>query len=335
MRQLNLFYIVVVLVGGALFILLRPNFHKDLSFYGFAENNETEINYNYPVVVEQIMVTPGQAVFYGDTLLHLTRRKTKDILDDQNFRIAELRAEATLWRQRKMDELAENELAKKTKLKELDFKISRLRQDLQFKKSLKENLKSISSSDVSYRPLDQKILETEEERMALTGTYDLRIKGLQSELNLGGNPFQEQMKRLTAEKLFEADQQVQEIVVTAPTDGLIGTISCKEEEHIPSYRTLLTFYEPHSVLVKGFVHEDLTLQVEVGDLCQIASLKNEMIHYEGEVIGLGSRIVEIPTRLRKIPEIKTYGREVLIQIAKDNSFLQKEKVSIRDLSGAN
>jgi hypothetical protein len=44
------------------------------------------------------------------------------------------------------------------------------------------------------------------------------------------------------------------------------------------------------------------------------------------VIGMGHRIVEIPERLRKIPEIKTYGREVLIQIPSDNKFLQKEKV---------
>ena len=44
------------------------------------------------------------------------------------------------------------------------------------------------------------------------------------------------------------------------------------------------------------------------------------------ITGLGSRIVEIPDRLRKNPDLKTYGREVLISIPPTNFFLQKEKV---------
>ena len=35
-------------------MLLRPDYHQSLSFYGFAESNETDINYNYAVVVDQI-----------------------------------------------------------------------------------------------------------------------------------------------------------------------------------------------------------------------------------------------------------------------------------------
>lgn len=91
----------------------------------------------------------------------------------------------------------------------------------------------------------------------------------------------------------------------------------------------MTFYEPHSGIIKGFVHEDLTLEVEIGQSFSILSLKDERINYPGKVIGLGSRIVEIPSRLRKIETVKAYGREVLIEISKENSFLQKEKVSIK------
>jgi len=94
----------------------------------------------------------------------------------------------------------------------------------------------------------------------------------------------------------------------------------------------LSFYEPHSGVIKGYVHEDLTLQVQLGDQFKATSLKDERMSYPGKVIGLGSRIVEIPTRLRKIPEVKNYGREVLVEISKDNRFLQKEKVSLRFIS---
>jgi hypothetical protein len=36
--------------------------------------------------------------------------------------------------------------------------------------------------------------------------------------------------------------------------------------------------------------------------------------------------------LRKIPDLKTYGREILVSISKDNNFLQKEKVLLEFLN---
>ena len=162
---------------------------------------------------------------------------------------------------------------------------------------------------------------------------DQKIEGLQKELRLGSNPYSEQVRRLEGDKAFEESQKIQQIVVTAPMNGLIGNIVCKEEEHIPAYRALMTFYEPHSGIIKGYVHEDLTYRVQIGDRFSVSSLKVLDQSYVGTVTGLGSRIVEIPTRLRKVPELKTYGREVLVEIPKDNAFLQSEKVSLSIING--
>lgn len=333
MQRFNVFYIAIVLIGILLFTLFRPSTHGDLSFYGFAESNETEINYNYPVVVDHILVTQGQAVKKGDTLIKISRRKSKERLEDQSFRMAELKAEEALWKQKKESELAELSLTKQTKLEEADTKIKQVEKELAFKKSLAEGLNSVSPNNSAYQPLEEKLAELKSERARTEEAYNLRLQALRKELRLGNSPFQEQLNRLKAEQEFEASQKVQHIAVIAPTDGLIGNISCKEEEHIPSYTTLLSFYEPHSGIIKGYVHEDLTLQVNLGDKFEAASLKDENMVYPGKVIGLGSRIVEIPTRLRKIPEVKNYGREVLVEIDKDNRFLQKEKVSLRFISG--
>lgn len=332
MRQVNLFYIAVVLIGISLFTLFQPDNHSDLSFYGFAESDETEINYNYSVVVEQILVTPGQAVKAGDTLLHLSRRQSKETLEDQNFRIAELKAEEALWRQKKEHQLAELELAKQSKLSELEAKITQKKKELAFKKSLSADLKSITPNPTSYKPQEEEIEILKAEQLSLQQNYDLQLDGLRKELALGDSPYKEQIKRLAAEQIFDAAQKLQPLVVTAPANGLIGNISCKEEEHIPAYTTLLSFYEPHSGLIKGYVHEDLTMQVQIGDRFKVSSLKDVKITYEGRVIGLGSRIVEIPTRLRKMIDLKTYGREVLVEIPKANRFLQKEKVSLSFIS---
>ena len=110
-----------------------------------------------------------------------------------------------------------------------------------------------------------------------------------------------------------------------------GNILCKKGEHISAFNTLINFYERNPTIVKGYVHESLILEVQVGDSLRITSSLHPSQQVKGEVIGLGSRIVEIPARLRKIPDIKTYGREVLIRIPSDNPFLQKEKVMLNSL----
>ena len=328
--QFNLFHITVPLVGVALFFLLRSNQQVELSFFGFAESNETEINYNYPVVVDEISVTPGQAVKAGDVLMKISRIKAKESLEDQTFRIAELQAEEALWRQKKQNERTELELSKQTRLSEMERKITQVENELQFKKSLADGLSSITApSEAAYKPLEEELEELRADKQNIEQNFALKIDGLQKELRIGNTPYRERIRRLNAEKAFDDTQKVQHITVTAPADGLIGNIACKAEEHIPSYTTLLSFYEPHSGIIKGYVHEKLTLKVQLGDVFEIASLKDASIKYEGKVIGLGSRIVEIPTRLRKMPDLKTYGREVLVEITKNNTFLQKEKVSLR------
>ena len=328
MKKFNLFYITIIVMGVLLFTALRPGFHNELSFYGFAESRATEINYNYPVVVDKILVKPGQEVKAGQVLMHLSRRKSKETLEDQNFRIAELKAEEELWVQKQENEIEELKMNLRAQLAEVNGKIESTQSELTYKKSLLEGLKSIERVEASYKPLEETLERYKQEKENLNRLYASKIKGLEEALSLGQNPYREQIRRYIAEKEFDESQKVQPIVVTAPTDGLVGNISCKEAEHISSYSTLLTFYEPHSEIIKGYVHEDLILEVEIGQQFIISSLKDEQINYPGKVIGLGSRIVEIPSRLRKIETVKAYGREVLIEISKENTFLQKEKVSI-------
>lgn len=299
-----------------------------MSFYGFAESNETEINYNYAVVVDEILVTPGQEVKTGDVMLKLSRLKSKETLVDQPFRIAELRSEAKLWDQRKRDQIEREKLDVQQIVSGIDTEISELKEEIVYRKSIVDGLKTIEPVPSSYDPIKQKIAILEEKRRSAKAAAQLRIEGFENELALGKNPFALQQRRLQAEADFDESQKVQNIVVSAPSDGLIGNVYCKEAEHVPSYRTLLSFYEPHSGLIKGYVHEDLTLEVELDNKFSVSSLKDASLVYEGKVIGLGSRIVEIPVRLRKLADFKTYGREVLIEIPKSNKFLQKEKVAL-------
>lgn len=329
--RFNLFYLVVVLLGIGLVFMFRPPSEGELSFFGFAESNETAINYNYPIVVDRILVQPGQRVTAGEPLLEVSRRKSKETLADQQYQIAELRAEERLWQQRRQNERSQQQQRLADRLAVIDAKIEALKAKIAYKRSLAEGLQSISADEASYQPLTAELTELRAERQREVAAAELAANNLDQEIRLGNQPIQERIRRLEAETEFEAGQKVQPFTVTAPADGLVGNVTVKEEEHVPSYETLLTFYEPHSSLVRGYVHEDQTAKVSVGDTLEVYSLKPAGKRYLARVIGLGSRIVETPARLRKLPDFKTYGREVSLQITPDNTFLQKEKVGVRRL----
>ena len=154
------------------------------------------------------------------------------------------------------------------------------------------------------------------------------MTNLNSIIAKGTKDDDETIKRLKAEYKHYQDNKEVPIEIMAPIDGLIGNVHCKEGEHITDFRTLISFYEPNPTVVKAYVHENFLVKVDVGDKFKISSIKDATLHYEGTVISLGSRIIEIPARMRKVPEYKTYGREVMIRLPSESRFLQNEKLTL-------
>lgn len=315
-------------MGIVLFLFIGKGDKQTVSFFGFAETNETEINYNHPVVIDEILVSPGQPVKKNDPLMKISRIKSKEILQDQTFKIQELEANARTWKKDKEDKISILNTERDMRMSNLDADIEALRNELAYKKSLSEGLQSVKAESTIYHPIQEKIDVKVKEKSLLITSYLKKEEAIRNELSLGANPYRVQVNRLKAEIAFDEDHKIQTFIVNAPTDGLIGSISCKEAEHIQAYNTLLNFYEPNPSLVKGYIHEDLKISVKKGSKFKVKSLHDPDVFYEGTVVGLGSRIVEIPIRLRKMPDFKTYGREISISIPTDNILLQKEKVSI-------
>lgn len=297
-----------------------------VTFYGFAENKETEINFNYSVAVGQIHVSPGQMVKKDEPLLEIYRIQSKETLVDQPFRIKELQAKEQSWKVEKKGDIKLIRTKKRLKLEQIAADIQRLQEEKKFQASLYDGLKSVENRKPNYKVIDAKIADLQKESRLTIETFDQEITNITNELGIGTSPYKEEIKRLLAEQAFDVANKTIDIQLKAPSDGVIGNIYCKEAEHIPSYKTLISFYEPNPSLVKGFVQEDLMLHVALQDSFLIRSTKDATTFCYGIVTGLGSRIVEIPERLRKIPDYKTYGREILVRIPKQNNFLQKEKV---------
>ena len=331
MRGFNLFYVVILLVGGAIWWLHQSLSQPVVEFYGFAENKETEINFNYPVVVEKILVSPGAYVEEGALLVNAYRVKSKETLEEAPFKIRELRARAENWRSNRQGEMATLQRRRDLVATDFDQRLNRLQTEQSFQSDLFDDLTTVSGSGTDER-IAARLDDLRQEKQLELARLDQELANLERELQTGLNPYAAQIDQLAAEQAFNESTKKIAIELRAPREGLVGNIYCKEAEHIPAFKTLLSFYEPHPSLVKGYVQEDLILHVSPNDTFRVRSTKNSSLTYSGVITGLGSRIVEIPERLRKMTDLKTYGREVLVEIPTNNQFLQKEKVILEFLN---
>lgn len=318
----------MILAGVALWQLHQQHGKKTVLFYGFAETKETEINLDHPVEVNRLFVTPGQRVAKGTLLAEVTHSNFGLKLNDISHRIDELKAEEKIWATNNRSDIQRLQAQKLAKENEINARIRQLEVERDVNQALVKDLKTIDvSSEKTIDPITTKINSLREELRVSVRPLEVEISRLTEELATGNNPTKVQLDKLKNEQQYYNTEKAK-LSIVAPTDGLIGNIYCKEKENISSFTTLISFYEKNPTMINGYVHENLILEVEVGDTLEAISHQHVDHRCKGIVTGLGSRIVEIPERLRKTPEYKTYGREVLIEIPASNHFLQKEKVML-------
>ncbi len=329
MKKFNLVYVaafaVIVLLGLSLVVKLDTS----VTFYGFAENKETEINMENPVEVEKIYVTTGQKVKKGTVLLDVLSPSLPVKISNTQYSIEELQTKYQLWKTDLDWRISQYNIELNEKTTSIQSQIDEYHAEIERNKKLAENIQSITTENTQEgeikNPLFLKIEALKKELTFTRNIITTEINNLKSERFADNNPLLSRIKGLE-EELEYYQQKKEKQTIVAPTDGLIGNIHCKEDEIISSFSTLITFYEESPTLVVGYIHEDLLLKVNINDTIDISSSSRPEIQNVGVVKTLGSRIVEIPPRLRKIKELKTFGREIIIEIPPDNPFLQKEKV---------
>ncbi len=334
MQSFSAYFIFAVLAGGALVWAATSLDAKRVEeFYGFAQTEETEINSNYPIEVQEILVEPGAAVKAGQLLMRVKRATPKEELADQNFRIDELQAEERIAVQRFDTKLSDLETDYQRDRQQLLARQAELQREQRYRQQLLDALDSGAAP--SYTPIADQLQQLERELQQLGAAYEAQRNALQRERQLASRPYASASQRLAAERDFDASQQEIIFDITAPSAGVIGSINAKLAEHKSSFSPLLIFYEPNPTQVKAYIHEDRILRAAVGDSVMVNSISSEKAGCMGMITGMGSRIVEIPSRLRRMADLKTYGREVIVSIPATNKFLQNEKVRLEFITSLN
>ncbi len=332
MKRLNLLYIVVIPLCYVLLQMHARLGTTSVLFYGFAENKETELSQNQPVLIHEIFVTPGQEVVKGQLLMEVKQTDIDFKLNNIGHDLQRLEIMTQQQKQSLQNRIQQLKAKKTSKVAKIEAEINTLETTIKYNQNLLKGLNSIDDKNVNQEdgPNAFKLSSLKERLQIEIVPINIEIKQLENELAVIKTPAQIQQQRLENElEHYKSEQQ--KLSIYAPSDGLVGNIPCKKGENISAFSVLINFYERNPTLVKGFVHESLILEVKVGDSLRISSILQAAQQVKGEVVGLGSRIVEIPERLRKVPDIRTYGREVMIRIPSDNPFLQKEKVMLNSL----
>lgn len=300
-----------------------------LVFYGFAETKETEINMDQPLEILKVHVVPGQSVKKDDLLAEVRNAKTDLNIKALYNKIKALEAKEALWVEEKLRKCDALELERKNELSQLEHQISEAKAEIDFRKELWNGLKKVTPQPgkEKFSPLQYRLSELEKEYKNKKEEYDLRISNEKALIKAHASPYNQEINEIKSEIEYYRSKS-ERYSITAPHDGLIGNVHCKEGEFEDAFSTLISFYEANPTQVKGYVNENYILHVSINDEFEITSIKDQSLSYKGVLVGLGSRIVEIPGRMRKHPEIKTYGREVVIEIPPDNELLQKEKVML-------
>ena len=329
MKRFNLLYVFVILIVMILWNMNLQYQKQTVVFYGFAENKETEINLEHAIRVDQIFIETGQKVNKGEPLIEVSHNKLPLKLNDLVYDKEEARVKRMLWEDEIKGSIDKLMSKKALKQSEINASIEKIKAKVEHNRSLVKGLENVeeNTSGIYSKETTTRIAALGEELHTAILPLDTEINRLRQKLK-SNNPYNVELKKLKSEQEFYEDKG-RKLSINAPSDGLVGNVHCKDAENIPAFRTLITFYEENPTLVKGYVHEKAVIHVNVGDSLMVSSSLQKDYKCQGVITGLGSRIVEIPDRLRKYPEIKNYGREVLIKIPSDNKFLQKEKVVLK------
>ncbi len=330
MKKINFHFLSIFLIILSLVIFNLKYGNETFVFFGFAKNKETEIRLEHPVVVNKIYVTSGKKVTKGALLLKVTRSELKLEKSDIKHEIARLESEYQIWKTGLETMKSKLKAEKRAITNDINSQIRQFESGIEINKNLIKDLKSIrpAMDEEGLSPNKIKIAGLKEELKLHLNSLNSEIYRLRKEIKAPKNPLKIQIAQLKEELEFN-HQETEQLSIYAPSDGVVGSIFCKVGEQFSSFSNLITFYEENPNVIKGYVLETLMLHVKEGDSIWVNSAVNSLSTCRGKVIGLGSRVVEIPERLRKNPDFKTYGREIVIAIPLTNSFLQNEKVVLK------
>lgn len=120
-------------------------------------------------------------------------------------------------------------------------------------------------------------------------------------------------------------KEEEELYIFSGFEGHIGSVHYKNGESASPFDPILTMHKTTPTFVRGYIHENLSHKIAIHKKVTINALSSKQ-NVIGTIKSVGTRIIEFPERFRRSSESKIWGREVMVQLPKDNTYLLGEKV---------
>lgn len=308
--------------------LINDRINKEtIALYGVVTNKETKINTKENIKINQVFVTTGERVKAGDLLLTANHIELEKELKNDSLALEGLDLEKqegqTIYRQQEQN----LRLTLDQQLKQIDLQISQLKNDKTHQIEALKKIIGEEAEKLNYSAIDHQLSLLYQQKKLLQQKFDTEIHHIR-QAALQSKELIHSREEIIKNDLSLLSKKMKQLEIRTPIDGIVGTILCKQGENTSAFDTLLTIYEPHPSMVKGFIHENSHLNIQKNDTLLISTFDEKTFSCKGSIKNIGNRIIEIPERLRKFPEIKIYGKELTITIPKNNRFSLNEKVII-------
>ena len=333
LQRFNILHILwIALLPLTWFLLRGIEGQSHNTFFGAAETEGQTLNSEYDVVVKELKIKVGQQIKVGDTLALFMRADFAN-LNRQGIE--------------KNQEIKQYEVEKQSKVNEINREISILDgkkealltdleaqiKILQLENNVQTDLKKILSGNTEGGGSNIKNEKINVLRDA--------IKKTEQQIRQQKNLLQAQIKSSQAvlgSKIEQSEQEIgfienekKELFMLATMDGFIENIFVGTNEVAPQYKPLFKINPKKPNRVKGFIYENSNWVFSLGDSVVLSSSARLELTTNGIIIGCNPQLVELPIRLRKFSEIKTWGREIYIQLPVTNEFYIGEKVMIKPM----
>jgi HlyD family secretion protein len=332
-----LFVFIALLISAVIGIIIYSG-QETTNFQGFAESNETIINSETSVSIKKVFVMEGDSVYKGQKLAELESQELSIRIADIRSQLLQIETKRGMSEKEIKSKILQNKAAERAVISELRAQIQTLENQLKINKELSDGLKSVkikkSASvknpiEIQIESLELAIVDRKKEFAEINRMYSKMLES-------GETPENVEAEKLRAE-LESLEEQNANMAVYAPFDGIVGSVFIKNGngekvffkggEKIAAYSPILSIVNKEPSFVKGYIPESHFSAIKIGDEVTIANTQTPQ-QIKGVVTGLGGRIIPLPTRLLKNPNIPLWGREIVVKIPENNGFILGEKVSI-------
>lgn len=325
--RFNVFYILFpVAILACLWIARDFQGRQGSTFFGIAETEPRILNFDHDLSVRDVFIKAGDKIKAGDTLAIFHRAELdenefsqyREMVTNETARAAE---RAILEKEKEVVQARLN-----VDIRELAIDIKLLQTEDSIMMVYRGNLYG-QSTPVQNRVIKERIEGLQKQMEDLKHQAEEELLVLSAKISANDQIAAEKANKLKGQLTMIATER-ERLVLISPINGYVEDVYFSVNAMIPAHKDLVKINPDAPNKIIGFIHETNEVPLSIGSNVEMTSFNRPGIVSTGLIVGVNPKMTELPLRLRKFIDLRSWGREVYISIPDTNSFYISEKVNI-------